>query len=580
MVVRMSNKLTCPPLLTTYMLIMIVSLGWTCEAANLQNEDCIACHGRKDLTSRKGKSRFIDPERVLASVHWRRGIGCVSCHEGIFLESGASKIPHGRGVDPKCRACHERVSNEYEKSLHFHVSKNICYSCHNPHYTISFRDMSKDQRKDICLRCHDANRTHRWLPQKELHFSYLECTSCHSVNAQIGVAIFMVNKGETYRDQVLTYKQLEPFLDSPKNLIETLDKDSNWLLSETEISDFIERVRNNGIADATLEVRILVRSPNHNFSSRGERTQDCTLCHSRDARFYSKILLEVPEPEGGFRTIPMDRGILLSRGRLPLTGDFYLLGESKIRKEDLEDLWEVARRIGFRWLDLLGAGIILTALCAVCCHGLLMFITRKSRKNSANFDYRGRLPIPVLAWHWFHGLCMTLLVTTGIQLRLPDMLPIFAKFLNAVNLHNLIGTILIVDYIFWVSFHLWKKEFKSRFFVSPKDFFQHMTDMLHYYGYLIFIGERVPERCSHYSPFDPLERAFFLTTMFVLLPIQSFSGILLLYMNSLMPLIKALGGLRIVDAIHIICGYLLIAFLIIHVYFHTLKKYGLPSTRN
>lgn len=576
--VHVSNKLACPPLLRTYMLVMIMSVGWTCNAANLKNEDCVVCHGREDLQSRKGSSLFIAPERVIASVHWRKGIGCISCHTEIFLESKTSKIPHSRGVEPKCGSCHERVSKEYEKSLHYHISKKICYSCHNPHYTISFRDMSRDQRKDICLKCHDVNRTHRWLPQKELHFSYLECTSCHSINAHIGMAIFMVNRKGAYTDEILTYKQLEPFLDSPKNLIETLDSDNNGVLSETEISDFIERVRNRGIAGAALEVRILVRSPNHNFSSRGERTQDCTLCHSKDARFYSEVFLEIPEPEGGFRTLPIDKGILLSQSRLPLTRDFYLLGESKIRREDLEALWEVAKRIGFRWLDLLGAGIILTALGGISFHGMLMFLTRKARKKSVKSDYRSRLPVPIFAWHWLHGLCMILLVTTGIQLRLPDMLPIFAKLLNAVNLHNLIGTILIVDYIFWVSYHLSKKEFKSRFFVSPKDFFKHMTDMLHYYGYLIFIGAPFPERCSRYIPFDPLERAFFLTTMFVLIPVQSFSGILLLYMNSLMPLIIALGGLRVIDAIHIICGYLIIAFLIVHVYFHTLKKYSTSFT--
>ncbi len=43
-------------------------------------------------------------------------------------------------------------------------------------------------------------------------------------------------------------------------------------------------------------------------------------------------------------------------------------------------------------------------------------------------------------------------------------------------------------------------------------------------------------------------------------------------MHSTMPLLDALGGLRVVDATHLLCAYLLISSMIVHVYFHTLKK--------
>ena len=542
------------------------------------DEECLSCHGRENISSRKGASRFIDPERFLVSVHGKRGIGCVSCHEGIKIGHSSGTLPHTKGEEAKCRGCHEQVNDEYEKSLHYSVSKKICYSCHNPHYAKSFRFLSADQRKAICVKCHDTSRTHKWLPQKELHFSYLECASCHSVNAQIGMSISLVSKSETGTEEILTYQQLERFLDPSRNLVETMDSDGNGRLSKEEIHDFFTRVRIGGIAEAALSIRILVLSPNHNFSSRGERTQDCTLCHSAGARFYSKILLEVPESDGGFRTIPIDRDILMSQWSLPLTRDFFLVGESKIRKEDLEDLWDIAKRIGFRWIDVLGALIIVSVIGAVFFHALLMFVTRKARTRPEEFNNAGRMPTPVVVWHWIHGLCVILLVMTGAQMRLPDVLPIFAKFLNAVNLHNLMGWLLIINYIVWILYHLARREFKTRFFISPKDFFLHVTDMIHYYGFLIFVGGRFPERCSHYSPFDPLDRAFFLTTMFLLVPILALSGILLLYMNSLMVVIAALGGIRVVDAVHLISGYFMIAFLIIHTYFHTLKKYNPGGT--
>jgi len=557
----------------TCFLILAVALVCSGEASVPTNDDCISCHGRSDLVSIRGKSRFIDPLRVARSAHARKGIGCTSCHEGITSISPEEKFPHRRGIEPKCAECHQKEAAEYDKSLHAQVSKKLCFSCHNPHYSVSFRSMSGDERKGICLKCHDATRTHLWLPQKELHFNYLECTSCHSLKAQIGMTIFMVDKAEGSKEAVLNFSQLQPFLDPGKTLVETLDRDANGTISDVELFSFMKSVQEGGISTAGLEVRILVLNPVHDFSSKGEKARDCTLCHSKDARFYSTILLEIPDKDGGFTTLPVDKGILVSRGPGPFMVDFYLLGESKIRREDLEDLLLVVRRIGFKWLDLLGAGLALFTLSVVSFHVLLMFLTRSLRRRPRNIEEFTAVPVAIRIWHWVHGLCVILLLLTGIQLRLPDLAPIFATFLNAVNLHNLSGTVLVLDFVFWLSYQLGKKEFMRRYFISPRHFFRDIGQTLHYYGYLIFVGEDFPKGIRDYPTFDPLERSYFLTTMLVLLPVQMLTGLLLMDMNTAMPIIKALGGVRVVDAVHLLFAYLFISAMIVHIYFHTLKRF-------
>ncbi len=175
-------------------LFFSVALISQSHAAGPTNEDCITCHGLKDLKSRKGYSRFIDPARFSQSVHARRGVGCLSCHPEVDTLNREARIPHRTRVEPKCRECHVREYDQYSKSLHAQVSKKLCYACHNPHYTTSFREMSGDARKKICLTCHDAVQTHRWLPQQQLHFNYLECTACHALNASIGMLLYMVDK--------------------------------------------------------------------------------------------------------------------------------------------------------------------------------------------------------------------------------------------------------------------------------------------------------------------------------------------------------------------------------------------------
>jgi thiosulfate reductase cytochrome b subunit len=390
----------------------------------------------------------------------------------------------------------------------------------------------------------------------------------------------MVNGEQHPNERLLDYSQLEPFIDQEKGgVLETLDQDESGTVSDGELRSFMTRLRENGVPGADLDVRIVVLNPTHDFTDRGEKARDCTLCHSRDAKFYSRHVLELPEKDGGFRTIPVEKGILVRRGEQPFGEDLYLLGEYKIRRDDLGELIAAVSRIGFKWLDLAGVFIISFSAVAVCFHATLLLGTRKLRSKSEATSVAEPLPAAIRGWHWLHGLCVILLILTGVQLRLPDTAPLFATLLNAVNLHNLSGIILIVDYVFWITYHMWKKTFRIRFLVSSDNPLKDLMESLRYYAYSIFFGNGQPNGRSSSSNLDPVERLFFLVMMVILLPLQMLSGILLYDVHAMMPVIRMLGGLRVVDAVHVLGAYLLVSSLVFHVYFHTLKKYSRPAFR-
>ncbi len=525
------------------------------------------------MRSRSGRTLFIDGERFLRSAHARRGIVCASCHDAITLIEENKRVPHHTGIEPKCSECHQTVSQQYSKSLHAQISKKICYSCHNPHYALLLSQLTAADRKGMCMKCHDVTYTHRWLPQKDLHFKYLECASCHDLNAEIGLVFSLVERNKPPEKRILGFDALVPFIpDGKAGLLQTLDQDGNGSLSPAEIGSFIRKLREKGIGDASLELRILVLRPAHNFTHRGEQTRDCSLCHSENAKFYSKLILEIPEKEGDVRTIPVEKQILAAQDYRPLIGDFYLLGESKIRKSDVEDLLAMVRQIGFKWIDVLG--VMTVAFCAalVSLHAILMFLTRKLRRSR---QPEGTYPYAVAerVWHYVHGFFVILLVLSGIHLRLPDLMPIFTTFLNAVNLHNISGLVVFVDYVLWISYHLWRGQLKSRFFISPGDFMKHSLQVLRYYGYSVFIGESYPPAFGSTLSLGPLEKGVFVVVMFFLIPAQILTGILMYDVNRMLPIMEKLGGLRVVDAMHLIFAYLLASFMIIHTYFHTLRKY-------
>ena len=319
-------------------------------------------------------------------------------------------------------------------------------------------------------------------------------------------------------------------------------------------------------------MRILVLRPTHNFTDKGEQTRDCSLCHSENARFYSKLVLEVPEKEGASITIPVERQIFLLHGPGGLSEDFYLLGESKIHKKDLRDVIEIVKQIGFKWIDLFGILLVLSSLVAVSLHALVMFFTRKLREGGsiAAQDH----PLAETVGHLIHGLCVILLLLTGLQLRLPDLLPIFATFLNAVNLHNICGAMILVDYVCWISYEVWSGRLRSRFFVFPRGFFKDSIEMLHYYGYLIFVHENCPRNFDSASVPGIIGKISFLWDDVRVNSGPDLDWYSLVRPVQAMPIIEKLGGLRVIDGFHLTFAYLLMSAIVIHTYFHTLKKYG------
>ncbi len=235
---------------------VIMGLHGASQAHVPSNDECLQCHAHQDMRSRKGSSLFIDPVKFRRSAHAGKGIACTSCHDTISSIDKNKAVPHSIGIEPKCGKCHEKVNQQYSRSLHAQISKKICYSCHNPHYSVPFHQLSTEDRKMRCLKCHDAYHAHRWLPQKQLHFNYLECATCHDLNAEIGAVFHIVEKGKPSGENILNYGRLAPFVKSGQGgLVGTLDQDGNGRLSTAEIGWFLGKLRRNGIPEASLDVQ-------------------------------------------------------------------------------------------------------------------------------------------------------------------------------------------------------------------------------------------------------------------------------------------------------------------------------------
>ena len=67
--------------------------------------------------------------------------------------------------------------------------------------------------------------------------------------------------------------------------------------------------------------------------------------------------------------------------------------------------------------------------------------------------------------------------------------------------------------------------------------------------------------------------------MLVLFPVQIGTGVLLMDVVRLAPLIEVLGGLGVVAGVHVAVSFALLAFLFVHVYLSTLGPTALGHIR-
>jgi len=169
------------------------------------------------------------------------------------------------------------------------------------------------------------------------------------------------------------------------DLVPLLDTDGNGFLEDKEILAFLRLLRERSRRyTVDLGVEVLVLRSSHNYTDRATTARDCSLCHSSRAEFYATAVMEIPKRGGGVGTLPVDKSILVGIHSIPVTSDFYVLGESRISKKDIGDLLHVVRKIGYKWLDIIGLLFLLGGVGFVCLHGFIRILTIGLRKRKGH----------------------------------------------------------------------------------------------------------------------------------------------------------------------------------------------------
>jgi thiosulfate reductase cytochrome b subunit len=167
-------------------------------------------------------------------------------------------------------------------------------------------------------------------------------------------------------------------------------------------------------------------------------------------------------------------------------------------------------------------------------------------------------------WHWTQAFLILFLAITGFEIH--GSFSLFG-FEQAVNLHNKAALALIILIIFTIFWHFTTGEWRQYLPTS-----QHLRAQVDYYITGIFRNAPHPTRKTLISKLNPLQRLVYLGLKILFIPVIVISG--LLYMFYRFPKDGAIESLGLTDLhtiayLHTFGAYIMLAFVIVHVYLIT-----------
>lgn len=178
-------------------------------------------------------------------------------------------------------------------------------------------------------------------------------------------------------------------------------------------------------------------------------------------------------------------------------------------------------------------------------------------------------PLPTRIWHWTNAFLFVALIVTGIQLRAPGLF-IFSQYGTATALHRYAGILCVLSYLFWFFYGIFTGALKH-YLLHGKDI-RKIPQQAAFYTFFVFKGRPNPFTASEEEKFNVLQKITYSAVMFILVPIIILTGIIFDNILFFLQFIHLIGGLRILDAVHVAAGYLFAFFLVIHMYMATLGK--------
>ena len=555
-------------------------------------------------------------------VHTDRVVGCVNCHYSLnnpvyFRQREESKPSH-LNFDPR------RLTNaDYlVRPLHQFAKGRS---------TLGLAAADSENSLRRCESCHYAENVHEWLPYKQRHFASLACESCHipklfgpglqtvdwtmldddeqplrQYRNVTGDPVAVDSLIEGFRPVILPRAyaggefRLAPFNlvtswywsagDPPvpvakaqleeaiflngayhPDLVTALDANGDGqlngaelrLVDETSVNAVKNRLESIGLTGLQIQSEITPFSISHNVVNGQQATRDCSNCHDRDSVLAASFSLsdylpgDVQPKTISFAGIEYSGDVATdSAGSVSFQSDnrragFYIIG---LHAES--------------WADMLGLLMFLGIIVGVSIHSMARYISSRRRppvhhqlERVHMYDAYERL------WHWLQAAAILLLLFTGLIIHKPHFFGMFS-FPYMVNVHNVLGFILLTNAVLSLFYHLASGEIRQ-YLPEPKGFIANTMAQAMYYSQGIFAGKPHPLEKTKQNKLNPLQQITYLAILNILLPAQIITGILIWGLQRWPHIAAELGGLPMLALVHTLVAWTFATFIVMHIYLTT-----------
>lgn len=178
-------------------------------------------------------------------------------------------------------------------------------------------------------------------------------------------------------------------------------------------------------------------------------------------------------------------------------------------------------------------------------------------------------PIWVRLWHIINALMCLILIFTGISMQYSSKDIILVNFATSVSLHNIAGIVLSINYFLFFFGNIFSSN-KKHYFNLHKGFVKGIIKQLRYYLFGMFKGKKAPFPITKEYKFNPVQQITYITVMYFFVPILIITGFLMFFPEQIAYRIYGINGTLLVDIGHLIGGFIISLFLLVHIYFATI----------
>lgn len=189
-------------------------------------------------------------------------------------------------------------------------------------------------------------------------------------------------------------------------------------------------------------------------------------------------------------------------------------------------------------------------------------------------------PVWIRVWHGLNAILCLCLILTGLSLQYSNPEGgLIIRFDIAVNLHNISGITLSLSYVLFVFGNMIKPN-GNHYKIKIKGFLIDVFKQFKYYALDVYRGVEPPFPITEDSKFNPLQKFTYVGLMYFFIPIVIITGWILIFPDFFQDHVFGSESTHIFDLFHLITGFVISLFMLIHIYFCTLGSTVLSNFRS